>query len=87
LAVWVVAMACRWGLIAFVLARFGLLACCGQAFAFYLFLSLALTPNTREWYFWDGAGAALLVLALAAWAAYTAVGGTTAFKEGLLGEE
>jgi hypothetical protein len=45
-----------------------------------------LTPDTGAWYFWNGAGPVLVLLALAAYACYTATGARL-FKEGFFGDD
>jgi hypothetical protein len=84
---WLALTGIRFALVAFVIARFGLLAACALILARTLLLLPPLTMSVHAWYFWEGIWATALLLALAACAFYTATGGVRLFKEGFFGDE
>jgi len=66
-------------LIAFVVARFGLLATVVYCTTLFLFLTNTL-PTRPEWYTLRGLVAPALLVALAAWAFYTSLGGRPVWR-------
>jgi serine/threonine-protein kinase len=77
----------KWGLKVLLLTRFGLLAAAASTATAMLVSLSPLTLQTSAWYFWDGAFMAAVVLGVAGFCCYTAVGGPRLFKEELLGKE
>src|SRR5262249_26762706 len=75
------------GLGVFVLARYGLLAVCVLQFTVILLRVSPLTTDPSAWYFWQGIWTALVCLALAAYAFYTATGCARLFKDGFFGDD
>jgi hypothetical protein len=86
-ACWLLLTAVFFGVMALVATRFGLLSVCAAVLSLRVLTSVPLTPDTGAWYFWNGAGPVLLLLALAAWACYTATGGQRLFKDGVFGDD
>jgi serine/threonine-protein kinase len=86
-ACWLLLSVVLFGVLVLVAARFGLLSVCAATLSVRLLTNSPLTLDTGSWYFWNGAGAVLVLLALAAWACYTATGGQRLFKNGVFGDD
>lgn len=82
--------ACIWflwfGLMMFLLLRFGLVACCVLVSSAIVLVSFPITANFSVWYASNGLLAIVVLLALAGVAFYTSLGGQKVFKGSLLEE-
>ena len=73
-----------WGLMVFVLARFGLLTMVTVQFFFFMWLFYPYTSDFTAWYAGNTVFALLVCAGTALYGAYTSVGGGAAFKHHLL---
>ncbi len=74
----------EWGIMYFVLVRFGLLALIGTFLAYFLLIMFPITPQLSAWYAGTGIAGAILILAFAAYAFHTSLGGRPMFQTKLL---
>jgi serine/threonine-protein kinase len=68
-------------IVVFVLRRYGLLALCAAFFVAHLYVFYPITTELTAWYAIDFTIALVISIVLAAYAAYTAVGGGKVFAE------
>jgi hypothetical protein len=80
-------VALMWGLVAFIMARFGLLASVALLFTWYVLRHTLLTWDVSAWYFWPGLVAPAVLLTLAAYGYFTATAGQRLFAHGFFGDE
>jgi protein kinase-like protein len=74
----------QWAGIAFVVARFGLLAMIASQFFYFMGLFYPYTTDFSVWYASNSIFAVVICIAFAAYGFYTSVGGRGAFRIGLL---
>ena len=68
-------------LVMFVLRRYGLLALCAAFFVAHLYVFFPITTELTAWYATDFTIALVICVVMAAYAAYTAMGGAKVFAE------
>jgi len=73
-----------WGVWAFVLVRFGLLAAMTSGFFANVFILFPITPQLSAWYSWIGLMGLVLLLGLTIYAFHTSLGGRPLFQTKLL---
>ena len=78
--------AIQYGLILFVMMRFGLAALVTASFSYGALLALPLTVQTSAWYAGIGLSGLLVLLAIALYGFYTSLGGRPAFGGAALDE-
>jgi hypothetical protein len=69
----------EWGIVYFILVRFGLLALTGLFTAYFLLVSFPVTPQLSAWYSGIGLAGVVLLLGFAAYAFRTSLGGQPLF--------